>query len=147
MNDNIIPATRANHDVQALDHLSMERIDEIVTTPNGGERRHLTVEQRRDEQMQIRRLEVSSFAEAITLLLLVFVAVPLKHFAGYANATRVMGPIHGLAFLTFVWLTIQTVAGGHWSRAEVIRLVVGATVPFGGFINLPWLARRAASLG
>ena len=57
-----------------------------------------------------------------------------------------MGPVHGLAFLTFVWLAVQTVAGGGWSRADATRLFVGAVVPFGGFLNLPFLSRRAASL-
>jgi hypothetical protein len=36
-----------------------------------------------------------ALAEAATLLALVFVAVPLKHVAGLAEASRVFGPIHG----------------------------------------------------
>ncbi len=98
------------------------------------------------ERTQLRRLEIASFAEATTLLLLVGVAVPLKHLAGYANAVHVMGPIHGLVFLTYIWLAVQTVAGGGWNGGETTRLFVGALVPFGGFVNLPLLARKAAAL-
>ena len=98
------------------------------------------------ERAQLRRLEVASAAEAVTLLALVGVAVPLKHLAGYADAVHVMGPIHGLVFLAFVWIAVQTVAGGGWSAAEAIRLFVGTLVPFGGFVNLPFLARKGASL-
>ena len=93
---------------------------------------------------QLRRLEVASFAGATTLVLLVCVAVPLKHLAGYPVAVRVMGPVHGLAFLTYVWIAVQTVAGGGWRRTDAIRLFVGALVPFGGFLNLAFLARRVA---
>lgn len=103
-------------------------------------------EERRVELSQLRRLEIASFAEATTLVLLVCVAVPLKHIAGDPLAVRVMGPIHGLAFLTYVWTAVQTVAGGGWSRADAFRLFVGAFVPFGGFFNLPFLQRRAALL-
>lgn len=101
---------------------------------------------RREELAQLRRLEVASFVEATTLLLLLGVAVPLKHLAGYAIATRVMGPIHGIAFVAYAWTAIQTIAGGGWSAAETMRLLVGAVVPFGGFFNLRLLARKAAAL-
>ena len=97
--------------------------------------------------MQVRGLVGASFVEATTLPLLFFVAMPLKHLAGYPTAVRVMGPAHGLAFLTFVWLAVEAVAGSDWSRRDAIRLFVGAVVPFGGFLNLPFLSRRAASPG
>nr|WP_277923719.1 DUF3817 domain-containing protein [Sphingomonas sp. TREG-RG-20F-R18-01] len=95
---------------------------------------------------QLRRLEVISFVEATTLLLLLCVAVPLKHMVGVKSAVHVMGPVHGVAFLVYVWTAIQTVSGSGWSRNEIARLMVGAIVPFGGFLNLGFLARRAASL-
>ncbi|MBW6424909.1 DUF3817 domain-containing protein [Rhizobium sp. XQZ8] len=47
-------------------------------------------------------------AEAMTLLILVLVAVPLKHLAGISEATRVMGPVHGLAFLGFCWAVTRS---------------------------------------
>lgn len=98
------------------------------------------------ERAQLRRLEIASFAEATTLVLLVCVAVPLKHLAGYPAGVRIMGPVHGLAFLGYVWMAVQTVAGGGWTGTEAIRLFFGAFVPFGGFFNLPFLARKVALL-
>ncbi len=102
---------------------------------------------RRDERLQLRRLEIASFAEASTLVLLVCVAVPLKHLAGHGEAVRVMRSLHGLTFLTYLWIAVQTLAGGGWSRADAARLIVGALLPFGGFFNLQFLSRRAARLG
>ena len=106
----------------------------------------LDAEGRRVELSQLRRLEIASFAEATTLVLLVCVAVPLKHLSGDSLAVRVMGPIHGLAFLAYVWMAVQTVAGGGWGAADAFRLFVGALVPFGGFCNLPFLQRRSELL-
>ena len=101
---------------------------------------------RQVERAQLRRLEIASFVEATTLLLLVGVAVPLRHLAGYADVVHVMGPIHGLVFLAYIWTAIQTVAGGGWTATDTARLFAGALVPFGGFLNLPFMARKAAML-
>jgi integral membrane protein len=98
------------------------------------------------EQAQLRRLEIASIAEATTLLLLVALAVPLKHLGGCDLGVRLMGPVHGLAFLAYIWTALQTVAGASWSRSETARLFLAAFVPFGGFLNLPLLSRRAARL-
>lgn len=99
-----------------------------------------------DERAQLRRLEIVSFVEGATLVLLVCVALPIKHFTGHADAVHVMGPVHGLAFLAYGWIAIQTVAGGGWNKADVTRLFGSALVPFGGFFNLPFLLRKAAAL-
>jgi len=103
----------------------------------------MTMSQHRAEQLsQLKWMRAISLIEGSTLLLLVLVAVPLKHFAGFAVATRIMGPIHGLAFLAYIWLLIQLVAGGGWSRPEIARLAIAAFIPFGGFVNARVLARR-----
>ncbi len=100
------------------------------------------------ELAQLRRLELVSMLEATTLLLLIGVAVPLKHLSGWNVGVRVMGPVHGLAFLAFIWTALQTLAGDSagWSRSERARLFVSAFIPFGGFFNLPLLSRKASAL-
>jgi integral membrane protein len=106
----------------------------------------MVTQERREEVAQLARLRVVSILEGCTLLLLVFVAVPLKHGAGISAGTHLMGPIHGLAFLTYIWMLIQTVSGGEWSRSETIRLIIAALVPFGAFFNERVFARRQAML-
>jgi integral membrane protein len=98
------------------------------------------------EAAQLRRLEQVSLLEATTLVLLVCVAVPLKHLAGLPLAVAVMGPVHGLAFLTYGWVAIQTVAGGGWRRAEATRLLLLAVIPFGGYFNLALIRRKRIEL-
>ncbi len=92
-----------------------------------------------------RRPEAASFLEGSTLVLLVFVAVPLKHLGGWSTATAILGPVHGLAFLFYMLSVIETVAGGGWTRGETVRLLLVALIPFGGFANLPFLLRKAAA--
>lgn len=99
-----------------------------------------------DEQRQLRRMRIISVLEGSTLLLLVLGALPLKHVLGLPIATKIMGPVHGLAFLLYVWMLVPTVSGGGWSRAETLRMVMAAFIPFGAFLNERALARRQAAL-
>lgn len=98
------------------------------------------------EREQLKRLEILSIIEATTLVLLVCVAVPLKHLVGWPLGSRVLGPIHGIAFLAYVWTALQTVAAGGWPGPAKARLFAVALVPFGGYFNLSWLRRRAEAL-
>lgn len=94
------------------------------------------------ERAQLSRLRLTSLGEATTLILLVGVAVPLKHLAGQPLGVRVMGPVHGLMFLAYLWTAVQTVSGGGWSSRDIARLLIGAVIPFGGFFNMPLLKRK-----
>lgn len=99
-----------------------------------------------EDLAQIGRLRFVSIIEASTLVILLLVAVPLKHAFGYPLATRVMGPVHGAAFVAYAWITISTVSGGGWRRVEIARLIAGALVPFGGFLNAGMLRRKRAAI-
>jgi len=92
-------------------------------------------------------LRLMALAEAATLLLLVFVAVPLKHLADMPLATRIMGPVHGAAFVAFLWFVTRAWSEGRVDGAGALRLFVGATIPFGGIVNERWLRRRAEDGG
>ena len=104
---------------------------------------HMTNDEHRVAALsQLRQLEVASLAEAATLAVLVFVAVPLKHVGGWDLGVRILGPLHGFAFVAFLWNVWQTGAFAQWRSIELARLVVFAFIPLGGFMNWPWLARR-----
>jgi len=72
--------------------------------------------------------------------------VPLKHLASIPIATSIMGPIHGFAFMLYIWMLIQTASGGGWTRTEVVRMFCAAFIPFGAFVNERALARRQITL-
>jgi integral membrane protein len=99
-----------------------------------------------EELSQLRRMRAVSLFEGTTLVLLLGIAVPLKHVADIPLATSIMGPIHGIAFVLYIWMLIQTVSIGAWTRAATVRMIVAALLPFGAFVNERALARRQASL-
>ncbi|MFD0391245.1 DUF3817 domain-containing protein [Tistrella bauzanensis] len=92
----------------------------------------------------LRRLRLASMIEGTTLVLLICVAVPLKHLWGVPEATRIMGPIHGLAFLAYLWVVTTVLSAGGWRRGEAVWLVLAAFIPFGAITVAILLRRKGA---
>jgi hypothetical protein len=44
-------------------------------------------------------------------------------------------------------MLIQTISGGGWSKGEIARLLIGAFIPLGAFVNERALKRREMALG
>ncbi len=93
----------------------------------------------------LNRLRLVGLIEGTTLLALLVIAVPLKHLAGVTEATAVVGPIHGMAFVLYIVALIENFAGGGWRPRDMMRVSLVALVPFGTFANDRWLAKRLAA--
>jgi len=83
----------------------------------------------------IGRLRILGFLEGISLLLLVFVAVPLKYIYHTPWLVSTLGPIHGALFLLFVVNTISVGVEQQWKFSTTTWKVLAACIiPFGTFI-------------
>lgn len=99
-----------------------------------------------EDRRQLRRMRLASALEATTLAILVFIAVPLKHVFGMPQFVSAMGPLHGLAFLFYLWMLIQSHFQLRWTGAEWLRMVAFAFIPLAGFVNERLLKGREDSL-
>ncbi len=80
------------------------------------------------------RLRIIGFLEGVSLLVLVFVAVPLKYGAGSTELTKIMGPLHGALFLLFVFNTLSVGVEQHWRFSTTTwKVLLACLVPFGTF--------------
>lgn len=95
-----------------------------------------------DDRKQLGRMRLASILEASTLAILVFVAVPLKHAFGMPQVVSVMGPVHGLAFLVYIWMLIQSHFQFGWTGREWLRMILCAFIPLAGFVNERLLKHR-----
>lgn len=100
------------------------------------------VEGARVDPGQLQGLKIAAVAEATTLLLLVGVAVPLKHLSDWPLAVRILGPIHGFAFVAYFWVILQFLGAGILSRGVAARLALFALIPFAGYLAAHHLAHR-----
>ncbi|GAB4040698.1 DUF3817 domain-containing protein [Spirosoma gilvum] len=79
------------------------------------------------------RLRVVSFAEGISYLLLLFIAVPLKRIGGHPEAVQILGPIHGLLFVWYVLVIIQAKTEYGWSAGKTALMLLASILPGGTF--------------
>jgi integral membrane protein len=82
----------------------------------------------------IGRLRLLAFLEGISLLILVFVAVPLKYAVQDPSWTKIMGPIHGALFLFFIFNALRVGIEQNWKFRETTwKVLLACVIPFGTF--------------
>src|SRR5690606_33630714 len=64
------------------------------------------------------RLRLLAFLEGVSLLVLVFVAVPMKHFFDNPAAVKAIGPVHGALFLLFIFNALRVGVEERWKFRE-----------------------------
>ena len=80
------------------------------------------------------RLRIIAFLEGVSLLLLVFIAVPMKYFFHNPAGSEIVGPIHGALFLLFVFNTLSVGVEQQWKfRTITWKVLLACIVPFGTF--------------
>ena len=98
-------------------------------------------------QTSIGRLRVVAIVEAISFLLLLFVAMPLKYLAGQPLAVRIVGMAHGLWFIAFVLMLMQAHTEHEWPTTKSLKIFVASLVPFGPFFLDRGLREEDAATG
>lgn len=71
--------------------------------------------------------------EAVTYLVLLALVVVKRGFDG-PDLVPVMGPIHGIAFLVYLVLTLNVREEQGWSGWQTVLVIVAAALPFGAFV-------------
>lgn len=70
-----------------------------------------------------------ALVEAISYLVLLGVAMPLKYVWGDARAVKVFGMIHGVLFLLMVWLLMRAYFECGWQKRRLWLLFAASLVP------------------
>ena len=80
--------------------------------------------------------------EAVSTLLLFFVAMPLKYLADQPLAVTYVGTIHGVLFILLAVVTCIAWIKKSLSFNQAALVAVGAIFPFGPFIVERWLPQE-----
>lgn len=72
--------------------------------------------------------------EGISLLSLVFIAVPVKYGLNNPSLVRMLGPVHGTLFLLFLFNTLSVGVEQGWKFKETTcKVILACFIPFGTF--------------
>ncbi|MFT4661409.1 MAG: integral membrane protein [Patiriisocius sp.] len=75
-----------------------------------------------------------SYAEAISFLVLLGVAMPLKYMFGMTEAVAIPGMIHGMLFVVYCVLLVLIGMEYKWSLKTILIGFLASILPFGPFI-------------
>lgn len=74
------------------------------------------------------------FLEGMSLLFLLFVAVPMKYLGNNPSLTKLIGPIHGAIFVWFLLSTLSLGVAQQWKfKTTTWKIIVACFIPFGTF--------------
>ena len=93
-------------------------------------------------QTTIGRLRFVGFGEAISWLLLLLFAMPLKYIWHLPMAVRYVGWVHGLLFIAYIILAFLCKLKYNWKWSKLIVACVLAFVPFGTLVFEAQLKRN-----
>src|SRR4051812_48798266 len=87
----------------------------------------------------LRQFRIVAVAEATSFLALL-IATYVKYGHDEAVGVQILGPVHGLLFLAYVGIALLLASSLRWSVRATVLVLLGAVVPFGGFVVDRWLA-------
>ena len=78
-------------------------------------------------------LRIVAIVEGVSLLVLLFIAMPLKYQYGNTEIVPVVGMTHGILFIVFMACALLVSQQKAWSDKFFMMLVLSSMVPFATF--------------
>ena len=82
----------------------------------------------------LKRFRFMGLLEGSSLLILLFLAMPLKYFFGMPEAVSVVGSIHGFLFVSYCVMIAYMTFIVKWPFVYSVIAVIVAFIPFGNII-------------
>ena len=81
----------------------------------------------------IRIFKIIALLEGISLLLLLFFAMPMKYIYEQPIFVKTIGMAHGLLFIAYVLLAIMLKIEEKWDLKKFALICIASVLPFGTF--------------
>ncbi len=80
------------------------------------------------------RFRVMATVVGIGLLILVFVAMPLRYLGDYPTFSEHFSPVHGALYMVYLVTVVDLGRRVDWSLARTVGVMVAGAVPFLSFV-------------
>jgi integral membrane protein len=80
------------------------------------------------------RFRVLAYVVGVFLLVLVFVAMPLKYFAHEPTMVAIVGPAHGLLYMVYLVTAFDLAVRAKWPFVRTLLVLLAGTVPGMSFV-------------
>ena len=93
----------------------------------------------------MKTLKTLSILEGSSLLILLFIAVPLKRLGDMPEAVGIIGPIHGGLFIIFNLFILFAISKFKLKKKYAALGFIASLIPFGSFIYKAKILNRRSS--
>jgi integral membrane protein len=80
------------------------------------------------------RYRIMAFVTGVMLVLLVFVAIPLKYLAHHPGPVAVVGTAHGFLFMVYLVTAVDIGIRLRWPWLKLGLVMLAGTIPFASFV-------------
>ena len=80
-----------------------------------------------------RLFKIVATLEGISLLALLFIAMPLKYMYNMPEYVRAVGMAHGLLFIVYIIIASMLKAELKWPLGKYLIICLASVIPFGTF--------------
>ena len=88
-----------------------------------------------EDKSTLRQFKLINKIEGLSFIILLFIAMPLKYMFEYPMATKVAGMAHGILFIAFFILLLQSVQKYQLNKKFGITVFLCSIIPFGSFYS------------
>lgn len=79
----------------------------------------------------IKAFRIITLLEGFSLLILLFLAMPLKYIWNLPQMVQVVGMVHGILFLLFIVMAMMVFSELKWSLKTFGIVMLASVIPFG----------------
>ncbi len=80
------------------------------------------------------RLRIVGLLEGVSFLLLLFIGTPMKYFYDSPVVVKILGPIHGILFLLYIFYVFIVASEQKWKLFQTTwKFLLASVFPFGTF--------------
>ena len=90
----------------------------------------------------LRNYRVAAWVTGIGLLVLVFIAMPLKYFFGEPRPVALVGMMHGFLYMAYIVCTLILAERTRWRPLEAVVILLAGTIPLASFVAERQVTRR-----
>ncbi len=92
---------------------------------------------------ELQKFRFINKVEGYSFLILLFIAMPLKYMAGFPLATKIVGMLHGVLFVLFIYQLITSTLDVPFSKKETFIFFIASILPFGSFYTEKICSQKA----
>jgi integral membrane protein len=82
----------------------------------------------------LRNYRVAAWVTGVGLLVLVFIAMPLKYFFGEPRPVALVGMLHGFLYMAYIVCTLILAERCRWRPVDAVVILLAGTIPIASFV-------------